>query len=472
VLKKALHKQDSSKSTQASNGFTLMELLVGMTIFIVIMASVTLMFNAVVRTSKIGYQNQIAYQVVRGVFDTIEQDVTRTFTSRETGHKNTFYGSPYGITFIGMVDLEDTGDFNMARITYVIYTNSLNSDTNTLFRQGYESVGDDATDPTQRQTYSLLRYVEPGVDNLESFPINWEDDIVDDTLGVYNLRTSEIDPIVAGFANCDGSIQCTEALERSIKCELWLRMLSGDDRVPRFWGNGSSVREVGIITDNLDPADYVLAENILHIERLAGYSPEDYTTYDKWDDTVYPLIDNGAVDIALIDLDEVLIDPVTLLATDYQHFRDYRTAIGASVQAQDMVRDYVFSFKGKVESIQGTTKFNLEGNDTGINDSILTSRDFAFWNDRRNLEFTEGVSIAAAAATADPLFTEDVISTESDIMDPDLPESVQLQITLFYPSPYAGAPDFEKTFTQQFDIPTALRREQESLDTKLQRDIE
>ena len=465
-----------------------MELLVGMTIFLVIMLSVTLMFNAVVRTSKIGYQNQNAYQVVRGVFDTIEQDISRAYTSRETGLKDTFYGTPYGFTFIGMVDADGDGEFNLSRITYVIYSESFDAfpldDTNDPLRIIHQSTADEYADSEERVTYALLRYIEPGVDNLDSFPINWTEDFDDDNLGLgYNLQ----DDFIAAVPNnvCDGSLECSELFERSIKRELWIRMLAGDPRVPRFWGEGSPVRmgTVAFVNEDMDPADYVLAENILHIERLTDvdiaalpfpnrttpptqYDPTDYDTYTALTSADFPLIDSGAnlADKALVDLTEASLD-----------FIDFNTYKPLS----DMPLDYFFTYRDGVEqnlldpvTLATIPKLDLDGVDNGVDYTTLTSRDFVYWNDVRNQEFNIGVTDTAVAVNADPALTADIISTTPDLYDPALPESMQLQFTLFYPSPFPGAPDFEKTFTHQINLPTAYRRKQETLPTLQLRDID
>jgi prepilin-type N-terminal cleavage/methylation domain-containing protein len=471
----------------ASRGFTLMELLVGMTIFLVIMLSVTLMFNAVVRTSKIGYQNQTAYQVVRGVFDTIEQDISRAYTSRETGLKDTFYGTPYGFTFIGMVDSDGDEEFNLSRITYVMYSESYDAfpldNTNDPLRIVHQSTADEYADSEERVTYALLRYIEPGVDNLDSFPINWAEDFDDDNLGLgYNLQDDFID--VAPNNVCDGTLECVELFERSLKCELWIRMLAGDPRVPRFWGEGSPVRmgTVAFVDQDMDPADYVLAENILHIDRLTDvdiaalpfpnrtipptqYDPTDYDTYTALTRADFPLIDSGAnlADKALVDLTEASLD-----------FIDFNTYKPLS----DMPLDYFFTYRDGGEIIDGQTKLDLVGTDTGVPYTTLTSRDFVYWNDVRNQEFNIGVNDTViadnevAALTGTDVPVAGIISTTPDLYDPALPESMQLQFTLFYPSPFPGAPDFEKTFTHQINLPTAYRRKQETLPTLQLRDID
>ena len=508
------HSDCSRPSPESTRGFTLMELLVAMTIFITIMASVTLMFNAVVRTTKIGYQNQRAYEVVRGVFDTIEADVTRAYTSRETGLKDTFYGTPYGFTFIGMIDADGNGNYNLARISYVIYSDSINVSPVTMggeqgLRIKYTTVTDDddfAADGTRLPdtqdvvTYSLLRYIEPGVDNLDSFPIAWGTTALNDAAVAVNinLQADYIDPLVnidplnpplgtaVVLGVSDGSLGSSEAIERSIKCDLWLRMLGGDARLPHFWtspSNGRSQIQTGNLANNdIFPGDYVLAENILHINRLTDqeieiegitdypYNPRDYDTYQRFDVDVvradgvdFPLVHDIGDDMAYIYLHERVTPPVPLPG-DYIDFLNFQLYKPSAI----LVQDYYFTYReggetNKLDSGNQTIqKVKLDGTFADdvdlipILETVLTARDFAFWNDYRNLEHSVGI------------FDNDT----PDVIDPMLPESIQIQFVLFYPSPYAGAPDFEKTFTHQINLPTAFRRKIESLDTKLLRDVD
>ena len=43
-------------------------------------------------------------------------------------------------------------------------------------------------------------------------------------------------------------------------------------------------------------------------------------------------------------------------------------------------------------------------------------------------------------------------------LDTRLPIAVTTDFTLFFRSPYPGAPDFNERFTQRIDLPTATRR--------------
>ena len=45
-------------------------------------------------------------------------------------------------------------------------------------------------------------------------------------------------------------------------------------------------------------------------------------------------------------------------------------------------------------------------------------------------------------------------------LSPRLPLDVAIRFTLFFPSPYVGAPDFVRTFDERIDLPTGFIRGQ------------
>jgi prepilin-type N-terminal cleavage/methylation domain-containing protein len=502
-------------------GFTLIELLVSMAIFVTIMAGVTIMFNAAVRVTKQGYQNQIAYETMRGTIDTIERDLTNSFVARDTGHKHTFYGSPIGFTFIGIISTDGDSHYNLGRITYVIYGGS-----NPELTKIYEAAEDDETtrlfetDPDftlDRTTYSLLRFVEPGVEDLESFPINWTSGVqsfeTGNTLQVElsNARTLAFenglcqnnpdDPFVANDLDLL-NYPCLEEVTKAKKRELWLRMLAGDPSLPDFW----TILEVraGDIADDpfLDPADYVLAENILHIvrnkslvldesnyeEHLKTFNPDNRATYSSVNanlaapfspydslDSLNPFIDPFGNDLAIIEP----LDP--------QHQNYYQTE-AARLQAfisdeydQDKFthQNYFFAYREfreqsrldengffvpEIDS-EGSPRFYENGDQ--LWESEIDARRFAYWNDTRNLEHNTILSVANTMNNGpSDIATLEQLSTQPDIIDPALPESILIELAFFYPSPYPGAPDFQKVFTHTINLPTAYKRKQETLWTK------
>ena len=80
---------------------------------------------------------------------------------------------------------------------------------------------------------------------------------------------------------------------------------------------------------------------------------------------------------------------------------------------------------------------------------------FRFWNDTRNM-IADGLDNDADGSIdeADEIYAENAGSP----MDTRLPIAVTADFTLFFRSPYPGAPDFNERFTQRIDLPTAYRR--------------
>lgn len=508
-------------------GFTLIELLVSMAIFVTIMAGVAIMFNAAVRVTKQGYQNQIAYETMRGTIDTIERDLTNSFVARDTGHKHTFYGSPIGFTFIGIISTDGDSHYNLGRITYVIYGGN-----NPELTKTFEAAEDEDTtqafedDPINftldRTTYSLLRFVEPGVEDLESFPINWTSGVQAFETG-NTLQTEISGALTQAYDNglCRGDTDddflvsnpalinspelfnypCLEEVVKAKKRELWLRMLAGDPNLPNFWTN-LQVRAGDIADDAfLDPAEYVLAENILHIERNTTlafdesdfvesekrFNPDNRNTYSSVNArfvrpfdafSVNPFIDPDGLDLAIIEpLDA---DHLSYNLTEAYRIQDY--LFTQNDQNKFTHQNYFFAYREFREqnrldengffvqeiNSQGVSSYFEDG--TELWESEIEARRFAYWNDTRNLEHNKALSASNIMINSglnnDQLPAEDIISTQPDIIDPTLPESILIELAFFYPSPYPGAPDFQKVFTHTINLPTAYKRKQETLWTK------
>lgn len=498
------------KTLHPHKGFTLVELLVSMAIFVTIMAGVTLMFNSAVRVTKQGYQNQTAFETIRGAIATIERDLTNSFVNRESGHKHTFYGTPIGFTFIGVIDTDGDGNYNLARITYVMYADPSGQG----LTKTYQSTADDDNDSEDRTTYSLLRYIERGVEDLESFPIVWASLDTGD-LGTLNLG-QEI-TFARNQASFDGLClstdpddPCLEEVEKAKKRELWIRMLAGDPYLPRFWDTPgfTTVRSSNIVNLSRDPKDYAIAENILHISRHRTqstllpnpFTPDNNTTYTPLNSAPFGLsnsfIDPLGLDMAIIEpLDPLAPDPgapdVHFIRSEAGRIWDYINNIDPNRDPNrkdvDTHQNYFFAYREFAEGnridedIPGTDKnvYKVDVNGILLND-VLGGNDvpenefdatlFAFWNDTRNLEHNNILSIVNTQSNTFPADTEDLISTQPDIIDPTLPESILIELAFFYPSPYPGAPDFEKIITHRINLPTAYKRKQESLWTKRIRD--
>lgn len=202
---------------RARGGFTLVETLVAVSIFLVVISGVFALFTGAVSTTLSGYQQMDGVGLARTTLKVLEDDLTVAYTGREFGDPNQFYGRPEGFMVVGKLSTGAEG-----RVTYVINPNaSAESFQSELFepwqetleracRQAWEAGyaaaiargldADLATDagvrvaanmkttfealypaplntsepyefPVIVSTYSLLRYEEPNRRDLDSFDL-------------------------------------------------------------------------------------------------------------------------------------------------------------------------------------------------------------------------------------------------------------------------------------------------------------
>ncbi len=326
-----------------TNGFTLTEVLVATALSAVVLGTIFVLFVAASSTSQQGYQRIEGYEMARQVFALMERDLQAAYTSREFGENFQFAGLPQGFTFVGLTGAninQNAADPNFARITYVIYygdpenaaPNGRSTDlrlpgsgTITLVerdmppRPGEEAVVDfnDPANPNDDVvvrpafavetaenldtvvTYSMLRYVEPGVSDLDAYPSvfdptqgrtvdlwTWYEnnravpdpgnpanlilaERPEDAIGFdFRLRTPDGRLLVPSFADpatlADATLVPEEAdiVRNARRRELYLRMIAGDPLLPDLW---SALR----VTDTFNnrptprtPGDFVIADNI------------------------------------------------------------------------------------------------------------------------------------------------------------------------------------------------------------------
>ncbi len=99
-----------------SGGFTLVEILVAMAIFVVLMSGITALFLGSVRTVRGGYRSMDAFGAARTAMTIMDRDLSVAFTARDQGQKYQFYGRPEGFMFVGALYGGGIG-----RITYVLH---------------------------------------------------------------------------------------------------------------------------------------------------------------------------------------------------------------------------------------------------------------------------------------------------------------------------------------------------------------
>jgi hypothetical protein len=491
-------------------------MLVAVTIFTTVLAGVTLLFNSAVRVSKQGYQNQEAYSMARGVARRIEADLTGAYAALEHGLGDTFYGSPIGFTFIGKIKTgEGANDYDLARVSYVIYLGP-NTPGEQKMTKEYEdtSLSDDALseelfglDPLtglqkgsirgdgRRQTFSLIRFVEPNVEDLDTFDVNWDASaFAGESYSFNDLIGNAKDVLRPGYVagnysgtyigrailsgNCSpGDFNCAEAVEKSAKREFWLRILAGDPSV-----NIDYMRDVQRVV----PDDYVIAEDLLHIARQGFYEANDTSSvvykvstfegsnqnaknsgaFEVIDDSNFsglPFISANHI-APIINANHVIpIIDINDLYQGYQgqseypkypsnnYFFAYRTmGVGDRIIRDEIDNDYggrVVAkglLGGSINSWQNDDPDDDESPpalDFTLYEQEVRGIDFAYWNDFRNL--------ISNRVTGD----FDGTPTEGR-----LPESIICELTVYLPSVYPGAPDFQRTFVQRIDTPVGYKR--------------
>lgn len=268
-------------------GFTLVELMVAVAILTTLMSGVVVLFVGSMRAVRQGQQAMESYQVARGALHLLERDLTSCFISREYGEYYSFYGMPIGMTFVGAVG-GGGGNLNLSRITYVLHNfDAALSETNpTVWGRTFDTVD---YPPVTVVTQSLLRYIEPNVKDLDSYPIDWPDTEPDwwqmasapgeqgaPERELWEELRKAVRPYYdAGVEQCllDGDPEAQSLAEELLKAkkrELWIRMLAGERRLPDVWGSDYLSK---------DPADYVIAEDVVWKEGLFQYGRSGKT----WD---------------------------------------------------------------------------------------------------------------------------------------------------------------------------------------------
>lgn len=277
----------SNTGTQAmsrmhrTRGFTLVELLIATALFAIIMSAIVALFVASMRAVKSAYLASDAYETSRGAFAVVERDLTTVFTMRDFGDYYQFFGTAQGMTMVGLI--RDTeGNTTLGRITYVLYPVILQRapdqfevttpfdlpqlNTRPVPMQFVNALN--VVDDEDVGTAALIRFVEKGVEDLDSYP--------PEVTELFTNSNPEIDTSNIKFeldiaiSDRNGPQDSTNVgvlirlnpIQRELlaakKRELWIRMLSGQE----YWMGGPA-QDVDL-WDLLgrDPRDFVVAENI------------------------------------------------------------------------------------------------------------------------------------------------------------------------------------------------------------------
>lgn len=392
------------------NGFTLPEILVAVAIFSVIGFITTKLFTGAIRTTKRGYQSIEAYEMGRSALSVMERDLSSVYTARDLGDFHTFYGTPIGMTFITLSD--DSGTGNVSRITYAL----------TVAGPGNKEVvtGDDAS----LQTYSIIRFVERGVEDLDSFNYRWPtpDELIENPGGSVDTREEsrlnrELNDIVESLeeeypnldlANNDEDREyvANHQAFRAKKRELWIRMIAGDFRLPdiwRYWDNQA------FGDDEKEAADYILAENVIIRNNPMGDDENSAIVFEGFI-PFWSYFDNPRVRdrFTIVDLfsEELFFPKNELEIMDF--YGVYDEGNDRVIPLLPLKPIFKFGYVG----LDGTPILNNE------------------WGDAFNL----------------------------DQAAPHIPELVGVDFTVLMGSPFPGVADYRDSFVQLFDLKAGYTR--------------
>ena len=298
-------------------GFSLIELLVAVAIMSTVMAGVTALFLGSLQTVQRGRSMMGGYELARTTLETVQRDLGAAFTARQWGDYYTFYGTPIGFTYVGAA--RNDGD-NLQRVSYAVFQGHMTwadleqglwgqwgTDRFVIEEPVFDDELNEFVDMEREVTaYTLVRYVEPEVGDLDNFmvttpdgdrvPMTELDPEVHAPVGVegryneeyadqiWNLQEEleeELELMVRALAAPDGTPldevltesqfqRVVDQFREAKKRELWIRMLSGDPRLPRFWADPF---------DFTDPRprmrDYAIAENVV-VTPLSEYEGAEF----------------------------------------------------------------------------------------------------------------------------------------------------------------------------------------------------
>ncbi|HQM50290.1 MAG TPA: prepilin-type N-terminal cleavage/methylation domain-containing protein [Candidatus Hydrogenedentes bacterium] len=280
---------------RTARGFTLVELLVAMAILSILTLALFMLFRASLGAYRSTKRAMDASEVTQTAFRVLERDVVQGFAAKHYGDASSFFGCPYGMTMICTLEAADVYAYNTARVSYVVHSFAGSQIVDTI------TDGPDVDVPT----YGIIRYIEPGIDTLSNYPVQWPD-YTQSTwapeLPDYPLwnQLNEIyrqfgpDPAAMGFIQSVGP-EKLEAMLQAKKHELWLAMLGDRPEpfaaygvLPRLWDDPAAPGTNwggGSFSDQWDkkyPEDYIIAEGVLASDSSVLLPPLDVVDWFRY----------------------------------------------------------------------------------------------------------------------------------------------------------------------------------------------
>jgi len=429
----------------ARAGFTLAEMLVAIAIFMVLMSGLLLLFSGSLRTVRSGYQTIDAYEQARGAIAVIHNDLTIAFSASDAAENYNFYGTPIGMTFVGLVRSEDSNthaDLNIGRISYVIY--NLNPDNHELMTDEdiFPEALEDGNVNRNGYPYPMLRFVEQGVGDIDSLPLRWDESIDPDDPGgdtpndVLDALYNE-DPRFHGWPeNTPVCKDCEDDYRQALRREIWIRVLAGGDAEIDPWPGDE------------DKGFYFFSP----IQWRTDLSPEEIRKIRF--SALYKNIKEY-----LITHEGIAIDEAELRALKQAWWGNYVLAnniISAKTQEErNATADWQNEVERKNAWNRGINFFDYDYtyiSPVDVDTDEPRKLDNPWWNDMRSLN-------------CDPLnhewrLNKPNFNNSKYCYDSCLPAVVSTTFWMMFESPYPGAPDFKRRFCEQVFLPAAYSREQ------------
>ena len=495
--------------THKKRGFTLTELLIATAIFTILMSAIVALFVASLHAVKSAYLASDAYETSRGAFATVERDLTTVFTMRDYGDYYQFFGTPQGMTMIGLIKRPDGGT-TLGRITYVIFPVTIKDDAGDFYNTApfdlpqlntrpvpiqFVSVNDngtpaDLTDDFEEVTdeyvgtAALVRYVEPGIEDLDTYPFEWDALASNPEFGTSIAAELNTATTVAnGWSDVDRRIRLNSVQQELLaakKREIWVRMLSGQEYwIPLL--NGLAPQLPDVWTDGwlaggapVNPRDYVVAENIGLVtfdndsHQIPLYPMQNFHPASDPIRSLFTANDPTAALSAAAGIVEIKV---------YVNGRFLGTTPIAVTAATSML-----DFAADIDLVLGVyatvNTVTLEGVDYAtievgpeLNSDPNTVFTFAFGKDTsgilQNLGlygqfFRYGRVLATSELDVRPTWNSDLnVPSAGNVgnpLTPRLPEIVALRLPFAYERPYPTAPQFERNLEQVIDVPSAYAR--------------
>ena len=288
----ALQQLRSSKQRETMRGFTLPELLISIAIMSILTLALFMLFSSTLKAFKSTKRSMEASEETHTAFRVMERDLAQAYSARHYGDSANFFGCPYGFSMIATLDA--AGQARTARISYVVHRFA--------GRKAVETLSDSADDALL-PTFGIVRYIEPGVDKLSEYPVQWPDytsatppveqpqqHLYQPLREIYEQFGPNSDPSTMLFIAPDEyrpvSAAQLEAMLQAKKHELWLAMLGDRDEpygeLPRLWDDpaapgttwGGGPLFAGL-WDGKYPEDYLIAEGVVQADPEWRF-PADY----------------------------------------------------------------------------------------------------------------------------------------------------------------------------------------------------